>query len=77
MLNKKVSTNGGIYDFVIMEMNKKISLANVKLKSKRLILRPWKESDLDDFFEYASMDIVAKMAGWPAHKIKEESKGIL
>ncbi len=32
---------------------------------------------MEDFFEYASMDIVAKMAGWTSHKSKEESKNIL
>ncbi len=58
-------------------MNKKIDVSNSILTSNRLILRPWKRSDLDDFFEYASMDIVAQMAGWDSHKTKEESKKIL
>ena len=47
------------------------------LKTDRLILRLWKKSDLDDFFEYASVPGVGEMAGWPHHTDKEVSKGIL
>jgi len=47
------------------------------LKTKRLILRLWKKSDLDDFFEYASVPGVGEMAGWPHHEDKEVSKAIL
>lgn len=55
-------------------MNLEIDISNVVIKTERLILRPWKETDLDDFFEYASVDGVGEMAGWPHHKSKEESK---
>lgn len=37
-------------------MNKNIDISNVTLRTERLLLRPWRESDLDDFFEYASVD---------------------
>ncbi len=47
------------------------------LKTERLILRPFKESDLDDFFEYASMPNVGLNAGWKPHESKEESLSIL
>jgi ribosomal-protein-alanine N-acetyltransferase len=47
------------------------------LKTERLILRLWKERDLDDFFEYASVPGVGEMAGWPHHTDKEVSRGIL
>ena len=30
-------------------MNVEIDISNVTLKTKRLILRPWKLTDLDDF----------------------------
>ena len=47
------------------------------LKTSRLLLRPWKMSDLDDFYEYAKVDGVGQMAGWLPHKNKEESKQVL
>lgn len=58
-------------------MNKVIDISEVVLKTKRLILRPWKLGDLDDFYEYASVDGVGQMAGWTPHKNKEESLLIL
>lgn len=58
-------------------MNKKIDITGVVLKTDRLILRPWKESDLNDLFEYASVDGVGQMAGWVPHSNIEESKRIL
>ena len=58
-------------------MNAVIDLKNVVLETDRLILREWQEADLDDFFEYASVDGVGQMAGWQPHKNIEESKFIL
>lgn len=58
-------------------MNKPIDISNVVLETERLKLRPWKESDLEDLFEYASVDGVGEMAGWLPHKNREESKQIL
>ena len=58
-------------------MNKYIDITNVVLKTDRLILRPWRESDLSDFYEYASVDGVGQMAGWNPHRNVEESKTIL
>ena len=58
-------------------MNKIIDMSNVVLHTERLTLRAWKQSDLDDFFEYASVDGVGQMAGWNPHKSKEETKMIL
>ena len=45
-------------------MNAVIDLKNVCLETDRLILREWREADLADFFEYASVDGVGQMAGW-------------
>ena len=45
-------------------MNAEIDISNVVLRTERLILRPWRESDLDDFFGYASVDGVGEMARW-------------
>ena len=58
-------------------MNAEIDISNVTLKTPRLTLRPWRESDLNDFFEYASVDGVGQMAGWLPHKDKDESRAIL
>ena len=58
-------------------MNKQIDITNVVLTTDRLTLRPWRESDLNDFYEYASVDGVGQMAGWNPHRNVEESKMIL
>ena len=58
-------------------MNKQIDISRVVLKTKRLTLRPWRLSDLQDFYEYASVDGVGQMAGWNPHRNIEESKKIL
>ena len=58
-------------------MNKAIDISGIVLNTERLVLRPWKESDLEDFFEYASIDSVGQMAGWLPHKSIEDSRKIL
>ena len=58
-------------------MNKKIDITNVVLTTERLTLRPWRTSDLNDFYEYASVDGVGQMAGWNPHSNVEESRMIL
>ncbi|MBR5617026.1 MAG: GNAT family N-acetyltransferase [Oscillospiraceae bacterium] len=58
-------------------MNKPIDITGVILKTDRLTLRPWRESDLNDFFAYASVDGVGQMAGWCPHRNPEESHAIL
>jgi len=47
------------------------------LETERLILRIWRESDLNDFFEYASVEGVGEMAGWMHHENIETTKEIL
>lgn len=58
-------------------MNAEIDISQVTLQTDRLILRSWKESDLEDFYEYAKVDGVGQMAGWLPHKDREESAKIL
>ncbi len=58
-------------------MNANVDISNVILKTERLTLRPWRYEDLDDFYEYASVDGVGQKAGWLPHKNKEESLRIL
>ncbi len=58
-------------------MNVPIDISQVTLKTDRLILRPWKLSDIEDFYEYAQVDGVGQMAGWAPHESIEKSRGIL
>lgn len=47
------------------------------METNRLILRPWRESDAETLFKYASDPDVGPRAGWPPHKSVEESRGII
>jgi len=58
-------------------MNAAIDISNTILKTERLILRPWRQEDLDDFYEYARVDGVGQMAGWLPHESKETTQMIL
>ena len=58
-------------------MNKPIDITNVTLKTDRLTLRPFRDSDLQDFYEYSKVDGVGQMAGWLPHKNMDESRAIL
>lgn len=58
-------------------MNAPIDISRVILNTERLILRPWREADLKDFYEYASVDGVGQMAGWLPHETIEVSREIL
>ena len=57
-------------------VNETIDISGIILNTERLVLRPWNESDLEDFFKYASVDGVGQMAGWLPHKSIEESRRI-
>lgn len=43
------------------------------LETKRLLLRPWEESDAESCYRYASDPLVGPAAGWPAHTSVEDS----
>ena len=47
------------------------------LETKRLILRPWRESDADSLYEYARDPRVGPIAGWPVHTNIENSREII
>ena len=47
------------------------------METKRLILRPWQESDAEALFRYASDPDVGPRAGWPPHKDVEESRSVI
>ena len=54
-----------------------IDISNTRIETPRLILRPWQDSDLEDFYTYASVEGVGEMAGWAHHQSMEESRKIL
>lgn len=47
------------------------------LETKRLLLRPWVDSDAEDLYRYASHPDVGPIAGWPVHTIVENSLEII
>lgn len=49
----------------------------MRLKTKRLILRPWEESDAKDLYEYAKNPNIGPIAGWPVHTSVENSLEII
>ncbi len=58
-------------------MNAEFQLNGLVLETNRLILRPFTEMDLNDFFEYACVPGVGEMAGWHHHENIEKTKEIL
>lgn len=58
-------------------MNAQIDISAVTLTTGRLRIRPWRETDLQDFYAYASVDGVAQMAGGRPHQNLEESRRTL
>lgn len=57
--------------------NANIDVSNVVLETERLILRAFTYSDLEEFYEYASVKGVGEWAGWTYHKDISESLKIL
>ena len=47
------------------------------METDRIILRPWRESDAEILFKWASDPDVGPRAGWPPHKSVEESLEII
>lgn len=58
-------------------MNAKINIKDSILETNRLVLRPFKRSDLDDFYAYAKVWGVGQMAGWLPHQSIKQSQEIL
>lgn len=52
-------------------------MKKIILETERLVLRPWRESDAPDLYEYAKDDRVGPIAGWPVHQSIEESAGFI
>jgi RimJ/RimL family protein N-acetyltransferase len=47
------------------------------LKTERLVLRPWLETDAESLYEYAKDADIGPIAGWPAHTSVEESLAVI
>ena len=47
------------------------------LKTKRITLRPWQESDAESLYEYAKDPAIGLSAGWPPHTSVENSRDII
>lgn len=58
-------------------MNAPIDVTNIRIETDRLILRPWQEDDVEDFYEYARVDGVGQRCGWLPHQSIAESGMIL
>lgn len=58
-------------------MNANFKIGGLVLETERLTLRPFKQSDLRDFNEYASVPGVGEMAGWKHHETIEKTQEIL
>ena len=46
-------------------------------ETDRILLRPWRESDAEALFKFASDPEVGPRAGWPPHKSVEESLEVI
>lgn len=46
-------------------------------KTRRLILRPWEDSDAEECYRYAKDPRVGPNAGWPAHTSVEHTRRII
>ena len=58
-------------------MNGEFDAKAVRLETARLILRSWRESDLEDLYEYTRVEGVGQMAGWAPHKDREDTRKVL
>ena len=47
------------------------------METERILLRPWRDSDAESLFKWASDPDVGPRAGWPPHKSVQESLEII
>ena len=47
------------------------------METERILLRPWRESDAEALYKYASDPEVGPKAGWPPHQSVAESREII
>lgn len=47
------------------------------METERILLRPWRDSDAESLFKWASDPDVGPRAGWPPHKSVQENLEII
>ncbi|MCR4747092.1 MAG: GNAT family N-acetyltransferase [Clostridiales bacterium] len=75
-LKRGVLSEDGLYNLLGL-CRELIAEKDPSLETKRLVLRPWKEADAEECFEYAKDPRVGPPAGWPPHKNVEETREII
>ena len=55
----------------------RVYVKKIMMETERILLRPWRDSDAESLFKYASDPDVGPRAGWPPHKSVEESLEII
>ena len=58
-------------------MNAAFETNGLLIETERLLLRPFEQTDLYEFHEYASVEDVGEMAGWKHHETVEQTQEIL
>lgn len=58
-------------------MDIKVDFTDLVIKTDRLVLRAFRDSDLEDFFEYAKIPGLGEMAGWPHHENLDYTREVL
>ena len=59
-----------------LRLPRQLTYDNV-METSRIILRPWRDSDAEVLFKWASDPDVGPRAGWPPHKSVEESLEVI
>ena len=52
-------------------------MSDTIIHTRRLTLRPWRESDAETLYRYAKDPAVGTPAGWPAHRSAAESLDVI
>lgn len=58
-------------------MDIKVDFTDLVIKTDRLLLRTFRDSDLEDFYQYAKTPGLGEMAGWPHHESLDDTKKVL
>lgn len=58
-------------------MDIKVDFTDFLIKTDRLVLRAFKDSDLEDFYDYAKTPGLGEMAGWPHHESLDDTREVL
>ena len=61
----------------VVQRTMKIDLSQVKLTTERLHLRHWQKSDVQDYYDYASVPGVGEAAGWYHHTDINHTKRLI